>query len=136
MKRLWIAVILIAATVLLCFGVQFYHQRQLDEIEDQLNAIEIACVNRETAKAVSLSQQLLKNYTHYTDRMSYFISHSTLMECQESFTLLPVKIRQDLTKDSEQDPQDMDDLCIELKKLRLQLHYLRGINRPTWQNIL
>lgn len=136
MKRLWIAVALIAATVLLCLGVQIYHQKQLDALENQLDTIETSCMSRDISKAISLSQQLAADYTHYAKRMSYFISHSTLMESQESVTLLPLRIRQNLTDDNDQNQPNLDDLRIEIQKLRLQLHYLRGINCPTPQNIL
>lgn len=126
MKRLWIAMALLAVAVGLCVATTLYQHRQIDRLSATLDRMESAYIAGDMSQARQLAQQVAEDYAAIGERLYCFVAHSELADSQETVAVLPALLRQG----------GEEELKMELARLREQLEYLRGVDDPTLWNIL
>lgn len=126
MKRLWIAVALLAVAVGLCTVTTLYQHRQIDQLTANLDRLESAYTAGDMAQAERLAKQVVADYTAVGKILYCFVAHSDLADSQETVAMLPALLQQG----------GEEELKMELARLREQLAYLRGVDDPTIGNIL
>lgn len=126
MKRLWIAVGLLALAVGLCVSATLYQHRRIDGMLAQLEAMEqtFAAGDRDTARG--MAAELAEDYEAIGAVLFCFVPHSDLADSQETVTMLPTLMERG----------GEEELRMEMARLREQLLYLRGVDDPLWRNIL
>ena len=126
MKRLYIAVALLAAVTALCVLSHRYQHRQIDRMLTQLDGIEALYRSGDTAAATQAAQDFSVEYRRVSDWISCYVAHGELRESRETAALLATLIGDD----------DADELYMEIARLREQLRYLRQVDDPLLRNIL
>lgn len=126
MKRLYIAVALLAAVVAACVLTHRYQHHQMDRMTDTLDRIEAAYRNGDTDQAMAMAEDFSAAYQRVSDRISCYVAHSELRESKETAAILPVLLQE----------REDEELYREIARLRSQLCYLRQVDDPLLQNIL
>ena len=126
MKRLWIAVALLAVAAGLCTVTTLYQHRQIDRLTANLDRLESAYAVGDMPQAERLAKQVVADYTAVGKILYCFVAHSDLADSQETVAMLPALLQQG----------GEEELKMELARLREQLAYLRGVDDPTIGNIL
>ena len=126
MRRLWIAVGLLAIAAGLCLSATLYQHRQIDRLLDTLDQMETAYDNGNVDKAHQLAEDLVADYEAVGRVLYCFIAHSDLADSQETVAVLPALLLQG----------GEEELRMEIARLREQFGYLRGVDDPTIGNIL
>lgn len=126
MKRLYIALALLAAVATVCVGGHWYQHRQINQMLNRLDQIETAARNGDTDHAAQLAEAFAADYRKISDRISCYVPHGELRESRETAALLPSLLRQN----------SRDELWMELARLRSQLKYIQQVDDPSLQNIL
>ena len=126
MKRLYIALLLLAAVIGACVLSHRYLHRQTDRMLDTLQRMEELYRNGDTSSATTLAEQFADDYLRVSDRISCYIAHNELRESRETAALLPTLLR----------TGGEEELWMELARLRSQLQYLRQVDDPLLRNIL
>lgn len=126
MKRLWIAVGLLAVAVGLCVTATLYQHRQIDRMLGTLDRLETAYTAGDSAEAHRLAEQLATDYEATGQVLYCFIAHKELADSQETVAVLPALLRQG----------GEEELRMEIARLREQFRYLRDVDDPTVWNIL
>ena len=126
MKRLWVAVTLLALAAGLCVGASLYQHHCIDQMLNTLDLLERAYSAEQKQSALALARQLVKDYQQAGRLLYCFIAHSDLAESQETIALLPALLQEG----------KQEEFQMELARLREQLRYLRDIDDPLPQNIL
>ena len=124
MKRLYIAVALLAAVAALCLFSHRYQHRQIDRMLDALDRIETLARDGDE-NAVTVAEEFAAEYRRVSDRISCYVPHGELRESRETAAILPA-----LLKESEAD------VYTEIARLRSQLRYLQQVDDPLLRNIL
>lgn len=126
MKRLYIALALLAAVAAVCVGSHRYQHRQIDRMLNRLQQIETAVRNGDIPLATAYAEDFAATYRQVSDRISCYVPHGELRESRETASLLPTLVRR----------YNEEELWMELARLRAQLLYLRQVDDPLLQNIL
>lgn len=126
MKRLYIALSLLAAVAAVCVGSHRYQHRQIDRMLHRLEQIETAARNGDTDHAAQLAETFSADYRKISDCISCYVPHGELRESRETAALLPSLLRQ----------SNQDELWMELARLRSQFKYIQQVDDPSLQNIL
>lgn len=126
MKRLYIAVALLAAVITLCTLVHWRHHRRLDEMTSTLDHIEDLYRSGDTAAALQMAETFAEEYRQFSNRISFYVAHGEVRQSQETAALLPTLLRKG----------GDEELAMEIARLRSQLQYLRQVDDPIPQNIL
>ncbi len=126
MKRLWLAIGILAAIVTLCLSSILYQQRQTSKLLEQLDSVITAFDNRQTDHAYALAVVMKNDYQHHERLFSCFMAHDDLVECRESLALLPSLLRDG----------NAEEFHIESVRCRIHLQHLSDSELPTLQNIL
>lgn len=126
MKRIWLAVGILAAILTLCVSTLFHQRRQLDRLTDDLDEVISAFESGDDARAYDLAVTLEKDYLHRTRLFPLFMAHGDLIECGESLALLP-----SILKDG-----NTEEFHMESTRCRVQLERLAKSELPTLKNIL
>ena len=126
MKRLYIAVFLLAMVVAACFFTQRYQHRQVKRMLSAIDYIEAQYRADNVDVALAEARQFAEEYRVLSNRISCYIAHGELQESRETAALLPTLIEEG----------EKDELFEEIARLRSQLTYLEQIDDPLLQNIL
>lgn len=126
MKRLYIALGLLAAVAALCVGAHLYLHSQTDRMLNTLNAIEDAARRGDTATAIDTAHRFAAEYRQVSDRISCYVAHSELRESRETAALLPTLL----------EDENWEELYMEIARLRSQMEYIRQVDDPLLRNIL
>lgn len=126
MKRLYIALLLLAAVVIACVLTHCYQHRQLDRMLQQLDHIEHTVYAGDIPRATQLAREFSTAYRRVSNRISCYITHGELLESRETATLLPTLVQ----------THNQNDLIADLERLRIQLLYLQQVDDPLPWNIL
>ena len=126
MKRLYIALLLLAAVVIACVLTHCYQHRQLDRMLKQLDHIEHTVYAGDIPRATQLAQDFSTAYRQVSNRIRCYIAHGELAESCEIATLLPTLVQ----------TNNPNDLLTNLERLRIQLLYLQQVDDPLPWNIL
>ncbi len=126
MKRLWLAVILLGFAVTLCIGSQLYQHRQMDILLAQLDELDKSYAAGDISRTTQIARQLAEEYRQRTALMDCYIAHGDLADSRETAALLPSILEQD----------NREEFLMETARLREQMEHLRGIEHPTFRNIL
>ena len=125
MKRLWLALFLLAVATGLCVTSQRYLHRQTGALLSTLTALEDSYRAGDMAAATDWAARLAEEYPRRMGLMDCFVAHSDLADSRETAALLPSILEQD----------HREELLMETARLREQLRHLQGIDRPTFRNI-
>ena len=125
MKRLYIALCLLAAVMAVCVCSHRYQHRQIDHMLSRLDQIE-ASARSGDSHAVQMAEAFAADYGKISNRISCYVPHGELRESHETAALLPTLLRED----------NRDELWVELARLRSQLKYIQQLDDPSLQNIL
>lgn len=126
MKRLYVAVALLAAVVALCVYTSLYQNRRTDRLLDTLDRIETHCRLGDKEAAVAEAAAFATEYQRVSRWMRCYIPHSELQESRETAATLPNLLQK----------SDRAEIWFELARLREQLEDLRQVDSPTLWNIL
>lgn len=126
MKRIWIALALLAVTLVMCFLTQAFQHRQMGRMLADLDRLEEVYNAGDRAAAVKIAEEINRNYQRITSIMDCYVAHNDLAASQETAALLPVLIQQG----------GEEELQMELARLREQIGYLQDIDDPLPENIL
>lgn len=126
MKRLYIAITLLAAVVAACVLAHIYQHRQMDRMIDTLDRIEVLYRSGDTETAVAMAEDFAAAYQRICDRVSCYVAHNELRESRETAAILPTLLKED----------GKEELYMEMTRLRAQLIYVRQVDDPLLQNIL
>lgn len=126
MKRLYVAVVLLAAVIMLCVVTHLYQHGEIDDMLAALDGIETTARRGDMAAALSQAEAFAADYQRVSDRVSCYVSHSELRESRETAALLPALLEQG----------DSEELYMEIFRLRSQLLYIRQVDDPILRNIL
>ena len=124
MKRLYIAVALLAAVAALCLFSHRYQHRQIDRMLDALDRIETLARDGDE-NAVSVAEEFAAAYRRVSDRISCYVPHGELRESRETAAILPALLE-----------ENQADVYVEIDRLRSQLRYLQQVDDPLLHNIL
>lgn len=126
MKRLYIALFLLATVIAACVLTHCYQHRQLDRMLQQLDQIEHTVRAGDISHATQLAQEFSTAYRRVSNRISCYIAHGELLESRETAAILPTLVQ----------THSREDLLTDLERLRTQLLHLRQVDDPLPQNIL
>lgn len=125
MKRLWIAIGILAVVLSLCIAALVYQRRQVFILIAHLENVIAAYENGMAEEAYLLAVDLMHEYDERTRLFPYFLNHNDLTGCRESVVLLPSILRDG----------DAQEFRMESARCRAQLEFLLSIETPTAQNI-
>ena len=126
MKRIYIALALLAAVAALCVGAHRYQHRQTDRMLDALTQVEEAYRLGDNYRAQQLAQDFAAAYRRVSDWVSCYVAHGELRESRETAALLPTLVAN----------SDANALYMEIARLRAQLEYIRQVDDAILRNIL
>lgn len=126
MKRIYIALALLAAVAALCVGAHLYLHAQADRMLTALDDIEENYRKGDVASAQAQAQDFAAEYRRVSDWVSCYVAHGELRESRETAALLPSLIANG----------DRNGLYMEIARLRAQLEYIRQVDDAILRNIL
>ena len=126
MKRLWIAAGLLVTAVGLCVTVTLYQHRCIDDMLAKLTRLEQVYDSGDRSAARSIADDMAAEYEEAGRILFCFLPHGEMADSQETVALLPK-----LVADGGE-----EEMRMEMARLREQLTYLRGVDDPTWENVL
>lgn len=126
MKRIWIALALLAVTLAMCFLTQMFQHRQMSRMLEALDRLEDIYNTGDRADATKIAEEFNRRYQRITGIMDCYVAHNDLAASRETAALLPVLIRQG----------GEEELQMELARLREQISHLQNIDDPLPENIL
>ena len=126
MKRIWIALALLAVTLAMCFLTQMFQHRQMSRMLEALDRLEDVYNAGDRADATKIAEEFNRRYQRITGIMDSYVAHNDLAPSRETAALLPVLIRQG----------GEEELQMELARLREQISHLQNIDDPLPENIL
>lgn len=125
MKRLWLAVALLALVLGLCVSSQTYLQQQTEAVLMNLTALEDSYRRGDLEEARRWAQWLAEEYPRRTELFYCFLAHSDLEDSRETVATLPAILEQN----------HLEELLTATARLREQLQHLQSIDRPTLDNV-
>ena len=125
MKRIWIALALLAVTLAMCFLTQMFQHRQMSRMLEALDRLEDVYNAGDRAGATKIAEEFNRRYQRITGIMDCYVAHNDLAASRETAALLPVLIRQG----------GEEELQMELARLREQMGHLQNIDVPLPENI-
>lgn len=126
MKRLYVALVLLAAVVALCVLTHCYLHNETDRMLTALDRIETAARRGDTDHALDQATAFAADYQRISDWISCYVSHSELRESKETAAILPALLEKGVS----------EELYMEIFRLRCQLITIRQVDDPTLRNIL
>lgn len=126
MKRVWIAVALLAVVVGLCGAGTLYRHRQTEGLLSTLDQLERAYTRDDMADAQRLATELVHRYERISDVLLCYTAHGDMAESMETVRLLPTLLEQG----------GGEELSMEIARLREEWSHLKAIDDPTMWNIL
>lgn len=126
MKRLWIAAGLLVMAVGLCVTVTLYQHRCIDDMLAKLTRLEQVYNSGDRAASRDIAEEMAEEYATTGRILFCFVPHGEMADSQETMAVLPQLV-------SEGGEEEMR---MEMARLREQLTYLRGVDDPTWENVL
>ena len=126
MKRIYIALALLAAVAALCVGAHLYLHAQADRMLTALDDIEETYRKGDVASAQAQAQDFAAAYRRVSDWVSCYVAHGELRESRETAALLPTLVANN----------DRNGLYMEIARLRAQLEYIRQVDDAILRNIL
>lgn len=126
MKRLWVAVALIAAVVGLCITSAAYQHHRTEEMLALVDRVEDAYAAGDLTAARDAADELITVYDGVCRVMMCYVAHSDIAESQETVRMLPALLEQG----------GGEELQMEIARLREELTHLRQIDDPRIWNIL
>lgn len=124
MKRIYVALAMLAAVVALCIATHRYQHVQIQRMVDTLDQIEAAY--RRGEDTTRAAEQFAEEYQRMSRWISCYVAHSELKESQETAALLPTLMQ----------GRNTDDVLEEITRLRSQLLHLTQVDDPLLWNIL
>lgn len=125
MKRLIIAVVLLALTAGLCAAGQQLLEKRTDRLLTVLDELEYACRSGDSDAAVTIAARFAEDFPQETHLLPLFLPHATLEAAAESAAVLPALAA-----------TDFNDTLAEIARCRSRLEELRNAERLTMENIL
>lgn len=126
MKRIYIALALLAAVAALCVGAHLYLHAQTDRMLTALEDIEEAHRIGDSDRAEQMARDFAAAYRRVSDWVSCYVAHGELRESRETAALLPTLVANG----------DATALYMEIARLRAQLEYIRQVDDAILRNIL
>ena len=126
MKRLYVAVALLAAVIALCVLTHRYQHREIDRMLAALENIEIAARRGDVDQALTQATAFAADYQQVSDWISCYVPHGELRESKETAAILPALLEQGVS----------EELYMEIYRLRTQLATIQKVDDPILRNIL
>ena len=126
MKRLYVAVALLAAVISLCVLTHRYQHREIDRMLAALENIETAVRRGDVDHALTQATVFAADYQQVSDWISCYVPHGELRESKETAAILPALLEQGAS----------EELYMEIYRLRTQLATIRQVDDPILRNIL
>ncbi len=124
MKRLLIAVVLLALTLLLCIAPNFLLEHSTARLLYALEQAERALQHGDRDSAATAVDAFCRDFERDSRRLPLFFPHEKLDAIEESASLLPLLTQQDTAH-----------LAEELSRCRYRVEHLRQSERLTLANI-
>ena len=126
MKRIRIALVLLAVVILLCVVTQQYQHRRIDRLLTELDRLEETYRRGDREQAAQIAHHFADLYSKVSNVMDCYIAYDDLAESQETAAILPSLLHR----------SGEEELFMELERLREQLRYLQRVDDPLLRNIL
>ncbi len=126
MKRLLIAVALLAAVITACVWTTRTLQRNTDYLIQSLDEMQTAFEKGDIDSARRQAEHFAAEFPRRTRTFSFFLQHGDIIQIEEIAASLPVMLK---TGDENHFPS-------EIARCRLQLEKLNDLELPLWENIL
>lgn len=125
MKRLWIAVALLAVVATLCVITHLYQHHRIDEMLHHLDRLE-TLYRQGDPTAADEAEEFHQLYGQVCNRISSYVPHGELRESRETAALLATLMRDG----------NEEECYMELARMRAQLEGLRRVDDLILHNIL
>ena len=125
MKRIYIALSLLAVITVSCIGTLFLEKRQLQEMIDMTLTMETLCREGNKTEALKVADTLHQEFDGRTHTFALFLRHNELREIEESILLLPLYLAM----------EENDHFLAEVARCRLFLQKQMEMDIPSLQNI-
>ena len=125
MKRLWLAVILLALIVGVCIGGLVYLDQQTEYLIGQLDRMETALRHGDLTTAAARLQTYLDEYEERTRLFPAYMRHQDLEDNRQINAVLPVILENGQT----------EELHENIRRLRQRLQLIRDAEMPLLYNI-
>lgn len=124
MKRVWIAVALLAAVAALCVGSLIWQMRALNRLENTLvQAVKL--VEQRDINAVKAVEAFTEDCLVVAERMTYLSRHVDGYPLKESASLLPILLH----------AEDRNHFFAEAERAAFYIRELRRAEKPLFGNI-
>jgi hypothetical protein len=126
MKRVWVAMCMMAFVVALCLTELFVTEKLANEMDASILSARQAVQNQDYAQAEEYSIRISEQWKRYHNMLSLYITHDRLEQIDQSFSILSTNLEQGM----------YDEFLVELRRAYGQLEHLRDTEMPTLGNIL
>lgn len=126
MKRVLLALSLLALVLAACAGSLIYQQRQINRLEALTDGLENAYRSGEMDECVQKAKELADYFIRCSRVFSCYMSHNELNESLDTVVALAATLEED----------NPEEFLLELAKFRQQLAQLWQIEIPHLNNIL
>lgn len=125
MKRIYIALVLLAVIGASCIATLSLEKHQLQAMIDLTNRIETSCREENYAQAMTDVETLKREFGNRTDTFALFLRHNELKTIEELVLVLPMYLEQ----------RDLHPFYVDLARCRFLLQKQYEMDLPTLQNI-
>lgn len=125
MKRIYIALVLLAVITASCVGTLILEKKQLQDMIDMTREMEHLCRQGDIGAAREAADTLKREFTGRTRTFALFLRHNELLEIEESVLLLPLYL----------ELHEEEHFLAEAARCRLFLQKQMDMDMPSLQNI-
>lgn len=125
MKRIYIALVLLAIITAGCLGAILLEKQQLEELIDETYTMEQAFRQGDIRTASQIADNLKQEFPKKARSFALFLHHNVLLEIEECLVLLPLYLQS----------EEQDDFLAEISRCRLLLEKQLERELPLWENI-
>lgn len=126
MKRVIIAIVLLAAVVIGCVIMLLFERQVFEDLTDLIDTAETCYRNGDVEGALAAAERLSKQVPKNAHRLCVFLPHQTLSELEKVTAGLPLILQYG-------DPRDFP---AEARRCRLMLQRVWDQEKPLLENIL
>lgn len=125
MKRIYIALVLLAIIAASCVGTLLLEKKQLQAMIDLTNRMEDSCRKGNYDRALEEAITLKGEFDERTKTFALFLRHNELNAIKETVLLLPLHLEQ----------ENYPEFYLDVSRCRLLLQKQWEMDQPSLQNI-
>ena len=126
MKRIWVAIGVLAVVIALCIVELTATVNITDELADTITTAQTSLKKGDEENARALCRQAFDDWQTHYDTMATFIAHSKLEQIDQSVTVTQTYLERG----------QLDDFMAEADRTRTQMERFKDTELPSLSNIL